>query len=121
MVRMNFLKDPRTFRQMELRVFRLDANKETVRRCVGKARNVENRMVRLGQFVEGQHTENRGERSAENGQFKGDGNEGRPAIEGAAADVHGIGGFSHPVLEEKTPKTPSPATKQAKSRDPAPP
>src|SRR5260370_10613006 len=94
MVGVQFLENARALRQMEFRIVGLDANKKTVRRRVSKPGHVENRMMRLGQFVEREHAENRGERGAENRQLKSDGNEGRPAIERAAADVHGKGGGS---------------------------
>src|SRR6267143_738436 len=59
-----------------------------------EAMHVENRMVRLGQLVQGEHSENSGEGCAENCELKGDGNERRPAIERAAANVDGKGGIS---------------------------
>src|SRR5467141_5203294 len=79
--------------------------------------HVENRMVRLGQLVQGEHSENSGESRAENGELKGDGNEGRPAIERAAANVHRIGDRRCPVLEEKTANTASQAAKETNHRD----
>src|SRR3981189_985735 len=79
--------------------------------------HVENRMVRLGQLVEGEHSENSGEGRTENGELKGDGNEGRPAIERAAANVHRIGDRRCPVLEEKTANTASQAAKETNHRD----
>src|SRR6266576_4592781 len=91
---------------MKLRVAGLDANKETVRRCMREAMHVENRMVRLGQSIQGEHTENSGERCAENRHLKGDGNESRPAIERAAANVHRISDGRRPVLKTKTAQAP---------------
>src|SRR5437879_10371128 len=87
---MEALQEARGVRQMKLRVAGLDANKETVRRCMREAMHVENRMVRLGQSIQGEHTENSSERCAENRHLKGDGNESRPAIERAAANVHWV-------------------------------
>src|SRR5258708_35512702 len=114
MVGVNFLENARAFRQMEFRILRLDANKKTVRRRVSKPGHVENRMMRLGQFVQPEHAENRGEPGAQNRQLKSDGNEGPPAIERAAADVHGIGGWRHPRRGGKTAKTTRPTTHKAK-------
>src|ERR1700682_5357182 len=82
-----------------------------------KAMHVENRMVRLGQLVQGEHSENGGEGRAENGELKGDGNKGRPAIERAPANVHRIGDRRRPVLEEKTANTASQAAKETNHRD----
>ncbi len=87
MVSVNFLEDARAFLQTEFRILGLDTNKKTVGGGMREAVNIEDRMVRLGQFVEGEHTENRGQRRAENRQLKGDRNERGPAIEGTAADV----------------------------------
>src|SRR4029077_17620781 len=89
---------------MKLRVAGFDADKKTVRRRMCEAVHVENRMVRLRQLVQGEHAKYRGDRRAENGQLKGDGNEVRPAIERAAADVYGIGDRHSPVLKTKTAK-----------------
>src|SRR5260370_39964604 len=110
MVGVHFAETARAFRQMEFRILRLDANKKTVRRRVSKPGHVETRMMRLGQFVEREHAENRGERGAENRHLKSDGNEGRPAIERAAADVHGIGGCGPPTPEEKNSQNTPPTT-----------
>src|SRR5665213_2515309 len=47
-------------------------------------------MMRFGQFVEREHSDDRGERGGKNRQFKRDGNEHRPTVERASADVHRI-------------------------------
>src|SRR5712691_5670979 len=73
-------------------------------------------MVRLGQFVQGQHAEDGSERGSENRQLKCDGNESRPAIERAAADVQGISDGRSPVLEEKTANTARQAAKKTNQR-----
>ena len=87
MVGVNFLEKARAFLQMEVRIFGLDTNKKMVRGSVRETRNVENRMMGMGQSVQREHTEHRGERCPQNRQLKGDGNKGGPAIEGAAANV----------------------------------
>src|SRR5580693_8755266 len=61
-VRVNFLKEPGAFLQMEVGVLGLDANEKAVRRRVRETCNVENRMIRLRQFVQREHAENRSER-----------------------------------------------------------
>src|SRR4029077_3498057 len=109
MMCMNFLKEPGAFLQMEVRVLGLDANKKAVRRRVRETRNVENRMIRLRQFVQREHAENRGERRPENGQLKGDGNKSGPAIQRTAGNILRIGDRRDPVLEEKS----SDASRQA--------
>src|SRR5206468_5417214 len=68
MVRVDVLEQARDFLQMKLRIPGLDTNKKTVRGSMREAVHVENRMIRLVQFVQGEHTENRGERCPENGQ-----------------------------------------------------
>src|SRR5712664_2299340 len=75
--------------------------------------HVENRMVRLGQFIQGEHSENSGEGRAENGELKGDGNESRPAIERAAANIHRVSDRRSPVLKSKTAQAPGQAAKQS--------
>src|SRR5216684_4511361 len=75
--------------------------------------HVENRMVRLGQFIQGEHSENSGEGRAENGELKGDGNESRPAIERAAANIHRISDRRGPILKSKTAQAPGQAAKQS--------
>src|SRR5207302_1061382 len=116
MVRVKFLEKARAFRRMEFRILRLDANKKTVRGGMREAVHVENRMIRLGQFVQGEHTENRGERRPENGQLKGDGNKRRPAIQRAAADIHRISNGGCPVLKTKTAEAASEAAEQGNRR-----
>src|SRR5260370_7547189 len=87
MMRMETVQEARGVRQMKLRVAGLDANKEAVRGCMREARHVENRVVRLGQSVQGEHSENRGERRAKNRNRKRDGNESRPPIYRRAAAI----------------------------------
>src|SRR5712692_1209910 len=110
------LQKARGLRQMKLPVAGLDANKKAVRGCMREAVDVENRMVRLGQPIQSEHSEYRGERCAENSQLKGNGNEGRPAIERAAADVHRISDRRYPVLKTKTAQPPCQAAKQSNGR-----
>src|SRR6266849_4779783 len=64
MVRVDVLENTSDFLQMKLRILGLDTNKKTVRRRVREAVHVEDRVVRLGQFVQGKHAENRGKRCA---------------------------------------------------------
>src|SRR5712664_4376658 len=67
MMRVQALEEARGVRHMKLWVAGLNANKETIRRCMREAMHVENRMMRLGQPVQSEHYENRGERCAEQG------------------------------------------------------
>src|SRR5467141_1891369 len=98
---------------MKLWVASFDANEEAVRGCMREAMHVENGMVRLRQAVQRKHTENRGERCPENGQLKGDGNKGGPAIEGTAADVQRVGDRHSPVLKAKSSDAPSQTTEKS--------
>src|SRR5207245_10008337 len=77
---------------------------------------VEKRLIRLGQFVRGEHTENRGERRPENGQLKGDGNESGPAIERTAANVQRVGDRRDPVLKAKSSDAPRQAAEKRNRR-----
>src|SRR5260370_26302981 len=78
-----------------------------------EGRPVENRGVRLGQSGQGEHSENRGERRAKNSKLKRDGNESRPAIERAAADIQRISDGRRPVLKIKATQAPGQAAKQS--------
>src|SRR5260370_33787332 len=64
MVSVNFLEDARAFLHTEFRILGLDANKKTVRGGMREAVHIEDRMVRLGEFVQRQHAENCRERRA---------------------------------------------------------
>src|SRR5258708_24898854 len=75
---------------IELRILRLDAKEEAVIRGQRETRRVEHRMMRHGQFVERQHSENGGNCRAEDGQLRSHPNKHRPSIERASADVQGI-------------------------------
>ena len=98
-MRFEALEKPGGLGKMKLRVARLDANKETIRGGMREAVHVEHRMMRLRQLVQGQHAENCSKRCTENGELKGDRNESRPTVEGAAADVQGIGDGRNPILK----------------------
>src|SRR5580704_2083145 len=102
---------------MEFFVAGLDADKEAVRGSRPETMGIENRMMRLRQPIEGEHSENGGERSAENGQFEGDGNKGRPAIVGAPGDIQGIGVDVHPVLKAKTTEAADQTADEGDQRD----
>ena len=81
-----------------------------------ETRNVENRMMGVGQSVQREHTEHRGERCPQNGQLKGDGNKGRPAIERAAANVQRVGDRRSPVLKPKSSDAPGQAAEKRNGR-----
>src|SRR6266850_806087 len=115
-MRMHFLKDARGVRQMKLRVAGLDAEKEAVRRGVREPMDVENRMMRLREPVQGEHAKHRGERRAENRQFESDGNKSRPAIERAATDVERIGDDVDPILEKESAEAARQAADQTDCR-----
>src|SRR5580704_854774 len=113
-MRVKPLQKARRIRELKLLIAGLDANKKAICRCMAEAMRVENGMMRLWQPVEGQHPEDRRKRSTENGQLKRDGNEGRPAIERAPGDVHGITIDVRPVLEAEAAK---PADEAAEERN----
>src|SRR6266478_1969072 len=117
LMRMEALQEARGGRQIKFRIAGFDANKKAVRRGMGKAVHIENRMVRLGQPVQGEHAKHCGDRRAENGKLKCNGNEGRPAIERATANVHGVAAHIRPNLEEETRQTPSESAKQGDRRN----
>src|SRR5216683_1909017 len=102
--RMEILQEPRGVREMKLRVAGFNANEEAVRRCVRETRHIENGVMWLRQFVQGEHAKNRRKRGAKNRELKRNRNEGRPAIQRAAADVHGISDRGGPVLKAKAAK-----------------
>src|SRR6266852_470271 len=115
-VRVEALQEARGVLQMKLRIASFDANEEAVRGCMREAMHVENGMVRLRQAVQRKHSENRGERSPENGQLKGDGNKSGPAIEGTAADVQRVGDCRSPVLKAKSSDAPRQTTEKCNRR-----
>src|SRR5258708_25635486 len=98
MMRMETVQEACGVRQMKLRVAGLDANKEAVRGCMREARHVENRVVRLGQPVQGEHSQNPRERRAKHKKLKRAGNESRPLIGRAASDSQRISDGRRPVL-----------------------
>src|SRR5229473_693937 len=113
MMSMETLQEARGVRQIKFRVTGFDADKKAVRRGMREAMHVEDRMVRLRQLVQGEHAKHRGERRAEDGKLKGDGNESGPAIERAAADVHGISNRGSQVLKAKTAQATGEAAEQS--------
>src|SRR4029077_17904061 len=73
-------------------------------------------MMRAGEPVQRQHAKYGGERGAEHGQFKGDGNKGGPTVERASANVERIGDDADPVLKEKATETTGQAANQRDKR-----
>src|SRR5216684_1269046 len=117
MMSMETLQEARGIRHIKFRVTGFDADKKAVRGGMREAMHVEDRVVRLGQLVQGEHAKHRGDRRAENGKLKCNGNEGRPAIERATANVHGVAAHVRPNLEEETRQTPSESAKQGDRRN----
>src|SRR5271169_4881346 len=113
-MRVKPLQKARGLREVKFFVAGLDADEEAVRRGMRETVRIEARMMRLRQAVEREHAEHRGERSEENGHFKRDRNEGRPAIERTASDVHRIAVDIYPVLKAKAAK---PAEQTAEESD----
>ena len=74
---------------IELRVRGLDAEEETVLARPGELRHVEQRMVELRQAVEKHHSQEGREGAHQDQHFEGDGNEDRPAIVRASAELNG--------------------------------
>src|SRR5271167_456909 len=101
-------------RKVKFFVAGLNADEEAVRRGMRETVRIENRMVRLRQPVEREHSKHSGERSKENGHLKRDRNERRPAIQRAPGDIHRIGVDVYPVLEAKAAK---PSQQAADERD----
>src|SRR3974377_1714192 len=101
---------------MKLGVACLYAQEKAVEGRVRKALDIEDGMVRLWQPVQGQHSEHGEERGSQDGEFKGDRNERRPAIQRATPDVHWIGQRSRPVLEKETADAPQQASRKSQSR-----
>src|SRR5215467_4247738 len=87
--------------QLEFRIVGFDAKEKLVVGSLLEPRYVEQRMMRLRQFVHRQHAKNGKKRSAQHGQLERDRNERRPAVQRTSADVQGIGRSVHPKLEEK--------------------
>src|SRR4029078_5282820 len=71
---------PARLLEVELSVSCFDAQKKSIAADQRKPGDVEDRVIRLRQAVESEHSENRGQRGAENGAFEGDCNESRPPL-----------------------------------------
>src|SRR5713226_4897910 len=112
MLRVNRLQEPGSLRQIKLGIGGFDAYEKAVRRGVAKPLGIENRVMRLRQPIQRQHAKYGESALSENGQLKRDGNERRPAIQGPAADIHGIANEVYPKLEEKAGQTTSQAAEQ---------
>src|SRR5258706_7358002 len=65
---------------VELRILRLDAQKETVAACQREPRHVEDGVIWLRKPVQCQHPEHARQRRAQNRGLEGDGNERPPAV-----------------------------------------
>ena len=89
---------PRPF-VVELWIGGLDAQKEAISAGELEALDVENRMIGHRQAIERNHAENRRQRGHENGQFKGDRNKDRPAVQRPAADVDRVIDGGNPILQ----------------------
>src|ERR1700739_1918806 len=118
MLSVEALQKARGLGQIEFGIASLDAEEETVGRSPREAVNGKDRVIRLWQLVQCQHTDNGKNRSAKNGQFEGNGNEGRPAVEGAPADILGISNGSDPVLQAETTQTSTQAADKGDKRNP---
>jgi hypothetical protein len=81
-----------------------------------KSLHVENWMVGLGQPIQGKHTEDGTERRTQDRELKGDRDEGRPTVERAPANIHGVGDRSGPILKEKSADTADQTTDQSDRR-----
>src|SRR6185369_14323917 len=98
---------PKTLQQIrhramvELRVIRLHREKESIPRGECKIRQVENRMIRLRELVQDQHSQHRGEGREQNRHFKSDRNKRGPTVVRLAAHIDRIIDHLDPVLHEK--------------------
>src|SRR5208283_5758715 len=75
------LQEPGGLCQVEFWIARFDAKEEAIGGRAREAFDAEDRMIRLRQFVQGEHTDHGKNRGAKDGQFKGDGNEGGPTVQ----------------------------------------
>src|SRR6476469_6631121 len=66
---------------VNLRIVRLDREKESIASGEREIRRVENRMIGLRQFVQHEHSQNRGKRREQHRHFKSDRNERGPTVE----------------------------------------
>src|SRR5271156_6015648 len=89
---------------MEFRIVRGNFQKETVGGGAAEALHVENRMMRHGQSVQSQHTENSGKRRAKNGEFESHGNERGPTVQGTAGNIDGVSDDRDPIFETESGK-----------------
>src|SRR5438477_11536036 len=103
---------------IELRIRGLDAEEEPVARRAIERRHVEHRVIRLRQPVERQHAEKGRNRCAQHRALEGHGDEMRPAVERAAADVHGPRDHLRPVLEAVAAQAAEDPTEQDDERQP---
>src|SRR6516225_1888864 len=104
--------------QIELGIASLDAEKETIGGSRCEAVDIEDRMIRLRQLVQGQHADNRKNRSAKDRQFEGDGDEGRPTVERTATNVLGISDDGDPVLQTESRQSSPEAANEGYERNP---
>src|SRR5450432_3012953 len=90
---------------VELGVRCFDAEKVAIARGKGKARDVEHRMVWLGQAVQDEDAGHGGQHGAEDGALEGDGDERGPRIVRSPADVEGVFDGRDPVLKKEAAET----------------
>ena len=102
--------------QIKLRIARFDAEKKAIARRQRKARNVENRMVRLRQAIQCKHGEYRRERGKQNRELERNWNERRPTVEGASADVQRVVDHRGVILKAKSGQTTDDAANQHEAR-----
>src|SRR5579862_923084 len=120
MLRMHALQKFRAFREMKLRVVRLDAQIKTIIRSAGEASHAEDGVMRLRQLIERQHAKHRKNGSSKNRQFECDGDKCRPAIQGPSADVNRVGHCVDPKLKEETSQAAAESTKKRQVRNTGP-
>src|SRR5918911_1529384 len=100
LTRLQTLKETPRLDAVKLGITRLNAQEEAVARDQGKARHVEQRVVRHGQAVEGQHAQDGRQGGDQDRQLKGHRNEGRPTVQRASADVQRVVQDVNPVLQK---------------------
>src|SRR5215472_2088278 len=91
------LQEFRSLHKIELRIPRLDAQKEFVGRRLSKSLHVKHWMIWLRQLVQREHTDDRKYRSAQHGQLERHRDKRRPAVQRSAANIHWIGNRRHPI------------------------
>src|SRR3954447_13209891 len=119
MIRTHILQEFARVRRVVLLVIALDAEVELVARDLLEVHDVEQRVVRLWQSVQREHSDYRRQRRREDGALVRGNNEPRPRRKWASADVQRILQRRNPILERKTAQHAKQSAGQHDHRQPA--